>query len=89
MPPQEDKKITHGNVSAKKVLLTREGDAASGSPPFIKLNDPGVSITVLAKECKCCVGPGGLCVPPLEVLSWAVPSLQGWWSASLGWPPSA
>lgn len=46
----EDKKITHGNVSAKKVLLTREGDVASSSPPFIKLNDPGVSITVLAKE---------------------------------------
>ncbi|OXB54699.1 hypothetical protein ASZ78_006738 [Callipepla squamata] len=46
----EDKKITHGNVSAKKVLLTREGDAASGSPPFIKLSDPGVSITVLGKE---------------------------------------
>ncbi|XP_054037725.1 tyrosine-protein kinase JAK3 isoform X1 [Rissa tridactyla] len=46
----EDKKITHGNVSAKKVLLTREGDAASGSPPFIKLNDPGVSVSVLAKE---------------------------------------
>ncbi|XP_053906555.1 tyrosine-protein kinase JAK3 isoform X1 [Cuculus canorus] len=46
----EDKKITHGNVSAKKVLLTREGDTASGSPPFIKLNDPGVSVTILAKE---------------------------------------
>ncbi|XP_059687942.1 tyrosine-protein kinase JAK3 [Gavia stellata] len=46
----EDKRITHGNVSAKKVLLTREGDVASGSPPFIKLNDPGVSVTVLAKE---------------------------------------
>ncbi|NWX49877.1 JAK3 kinase, partial [Steatornis caripensis] len=46
----EDKKITHGNVSAKKVLLTREGDVASGSPPFIKLNDPGVSVSVLAKE---------------------------------------
>ncbi|NWX11525.1 JAK3 kinase, partial [Aegotheles bennettii] len=46
----EDKKITHGNVSAKKVLLTREGDVASGSPPFIKLNDPGVSVTVLAQE---------------------------------------
>ncbi|NXX62929.1 JAK3 kinase, partial [Scopus umbretta] len=46
----EDKRITHGNVSAKKVLLTREGDAASGNPPFIKLSDPGVSVTVLAKE---------------------------------------
>ncbi|XP_068027042.1 tyrosine-protein kinase JAK3 [Melanerpes formicivorus] len=46
----EDKRITHGNVSAKKVLLAREGDVATGSPPFIKLNDPGVSVTVLAKE---------------------------------------
>ncbi|KAM8795034.1 tyrosine-protein kinase JAK3 [Eudromia elegans] len=46
----EDKKITHGNVSAKKVLLTREGDKASGSHPFIKLSDPGVSVAVLAKE---------------------------------------
>ncbi|NXJ14337.1 JAK3 kinase, partial [Odontophorus gujanensis] len=54
----EDKKIIHGNVSAKKVLLTREGDAASGSPPFIKLNDPGVSITVLGKERKCHGGEG-------------------------------
>ncbi|NXM72784.1 JAK3 kinase, partial [Serilophus lunatus] len=46
----EDKKITHGNVSAKKVLLAREGDAAGGTPPFIKLNDPGVSVTVLAPD---------------------------------------
>ncbi|NXT78586.1 JAK3 kinase, partial [Zapornia atra] len=46
----EDKRITHGNVSAKKVLLTREGDPASSSPPFIKLNDPGVSVAILAKE---------------------------------------
>ncbi|NXD05033.1 JAK3 kinase, partial [Certhia familiaris] len=45
----EDKKIPHGNVSAKKVLLAREGDTAGGSPPFIKLNDPGVSVTVLAQ----------------------------------------
>ncbi|EMP24129.1 Tyrosine-protein kinase JAK3 [Chelonia mydas] len=46
----EDKKIVHGNVSAKKVLLAREGDAASGSPPFIKLSDPGVSLAMLTKE---------------------------------------
>ncbi|XP_066490961.1 tyrosine-protein kinase JAK3 isoform X2 [Tiliqua scincoides] len=46
----EDKKITHGNVSAKKVLLAREGDAASGRLPFIKLSDPGVSITTFAKD---------------------------------------
>lgn len=48
--PQEDKKVVHGNVSAKKVLLAREGDAATGRLPFIKLSDPGVSITVLAKD---------------------------------------
>ncbi|NXG52888.1 JAK3 kinase, partial [Psilopogon haemacephalus] len=46
----EDKKITHGNVSAKKVLLTRVGDVGSASLPFIKLSDPGVSVTILAKE---------------------------------------
>ncbi|KAM4658408.1 tyrosine-protein kinase JAK3 [Amazona ochrocephala] len=46
----EDKKITHGNISAKKVLLTREGDMASGSLPFIKLNDPGVSVSILTKD---------------------------------------
>ncbi|XP_038628578.1 tyrosine-protein kinase JAK3 [Tachyglossus aculeatus] len=46
----EDRRIVHGNVSAKKVLLAREGDGASGSPPFIKLSDPGVSPAVLAKE---------------------------------------
>ncbi|NWS78966.1 JAK3 kinase, partial [Crotophaga sulcirostris] len=61
----EDKKITHGNVSAKKVLLTREGDAASGSPPFIKLNDPGVSVTILAKESKC-PGCWGVSGPPSQ-----------------------
>uniref|UniRef100_A0A8B9EN89 non-specific protein-tyrosine kinase n=1 Tax=Anser cygnoides TaxID=8845 RepID=A0A8B9EN89_ANSCY len=71
----EDKRITHGNVSAKKVLLTREGDVASGSPPFIKLNDPGVSVTVLAKDRKllveripwvapeCLSDPKGLALP--------------------------
>ncbi|NXX44533.1 JAK3 kinase, partial [Tricholaema leucomelas] len=46
----EDKKITHGNVSAKKVLLTRVGDVGSASLPFIKLSDPGVSVTILTKE---------------------------------------
>ncbi|XP_074158362.1 tyrosine-protein kinase JAK3 isoform X3 [Sminthopsis crassicaudata] len=44
----EDKGIIHGNISSKKVLLAREG--AGGSPPFIKLSDPGVSPTVLTKE---------------------------------------
>nr|XP_026245760.1 tyrosine-protein kinase JAK3 [Urocitellus parryii] len=44
----EDKGLPHGNVSARKVLLAREG--ADGSAPFIKLSDPGVSPTVLSLE---------------------------------------
>uniref|UniRef100_A0A250YM00 Tyrosine-protein kinase n=1 Tax=Castor canadensis TaxID=51338 RepID=A0A250YM00_CASCN len=44
----EDKGLPHGNVSARKVLLAREG--TDGSPPFIKLSDPGVSPTVLSLE---------------------------------------
>ncbi|NXH86528.1 JAK3 kinase, partial [Edolisoma coerulescens] len=69
----EDKKIPHGNVSAKKVLLAREGDPAGGSPPFIKLNDPGVSVTVLAQDMlveripwvapECVSDPGSLALP--------------------------
>ncbi|KAH0625995.1 hypothetical protein JD844_034394 [Phrynosoma platyrhinos] len=46
----EDKRIAHGNVSARKVLLAREGDLVFGRPPFIKLGDPGVSTTVLTQE---------------------------------------
>lgn len=44
----EDKGLPHGNVSARKVLLAREG--GDGNPPFIKLSDPGVSPTVLSLE---------------------------------------
>ncbi|XP_036997892.2 tyrosine-protein kinase JAK3 isoform X2 [Artibeus jamaicensis] len=44
----EDKGLIHGNVSARKVLLAREG--SDGSLPFIKLSDPGVSPTVLSLE---------------------------------------
>lgn len=44
----EDKGLPHGNVSARKVLLAREG--TDGNPPFIKLSDPGVSPTVLSLE---------------------------------------
>ncbi|XP_063003281.1 tyrosine-protein kinase JAK3 [Elgaria multicarinata webbii] len=46
----EDKNVVHGNVSAKKVLLAREGDAASGRPPFIKLSDPGVGTAILTRD---------------------------------------
>uniref|UniRef100_A0A672ZGE6 Tyrosine-protein kinase n=1 Tax=Sphaeramia orbicularis TaxID=375764 RepID=A0A672ZGE6_9TELE len=46
----EDKNLIHGNVCAKNVLLIREEDRKTGSLPFIKLSDPGISITVLPKE---------------------------------------
>lgn len=48
--PQEDKNLIHGNVCAKNVLLIREEDRTSGSLPFIKLSDPGISIGVLPRE---------------------------------------
>ncbi|XP_030647288.1 tyrosine-protein kinase JAK2 [Chanos chanos] len=46
----EEKDLIHGNVCAKNVLLIREEDKNTGNPPFIKLSDPGISITVLPKE---------------------------------------
>ncbi|CAG08108.1 unnamed protein product, partial [Tetraodon nigroviridis] len=46
----EEKNLVHGNVCAKNVLLIREDDWRAGNPPFIKLSDPGISITVLPKE---------------------------------------
>ncbi|XP_060723582.1 tyrosine-protein kinase JAK1 [Tachysurus vachellii] len=45
----EDKKLVHGYVCAKNVLLARDGlDGDAG--PFIKLSDPGIPITVLTRE---------------------------------------
>ncbi|KAM9307022.1 tyrosine-protein kinase JAK2a isoform 2-T3 [Pholidichthys leucotaenia] len=46
----EDKNLMHGNVCAKNILLIREEDRKTGSLPFIKLSDPGISITVLPRE---------------------------------------
>ncbi|XP_076614474.1 tyrosine-protein kinase JAK2-like isoform X2 [Chaetodon auriga] len=46
----EDKNLIHGNVCAKNVLLIREEDRTTGSLPFIKLSDPGISITSLPRE---------------------------------------
>ncbi|CAL9707534.1 unnamed protein product [Knipowitschia caucasica] len=46
----EEKHLVHGNVCAKNVLLIREEDRRTGNPPFIKLSDPGISVTVLPKE---------------------------------------
>ncbi|KAG5850828.1 tyrosine-protein kinase JAK2 [Anguilla anguilla] len=45
----EEKNIVHGNICAKNLLLAREGDT-SGTSPFIKLSDPGISLTVLGRE---------------------------------------
>uniref|UniRef100_A0A673HNN1 non-specific protein-tyrosine kinase n=1 Tax=Sinocyclocheilus rhinocerous TaxID=307959 RepID=A0A673HNN1_9TELE len=47
----EDKKLVHGYVCAKNVLLKLDGLKGQGGP-FIKLSDPGLSITVLSQaEC--------------------------------------
>nr|XP_023699715.1 tyrosine-protein kinase JAK3 [Paramormyrops kingsleyae] len=46
----EEKKIVHGHISAKNLLLAREGEPSTGSCPFIKLSDPGVSVTVLERD---------------------------------------
>lgn len=48
--PQEDKNLIHGKVCAKNVLLIREEDRTTGSLPFIKLSDPGISVGVLPRE---------------------------------------
>ncbi|CAM4595042.1 unnamed protein product [Leuciscus chuanchicus] len=47
----EDKKLVHGYVCAKNILLKLDGlEGQSG--PFIKLSDPGLSISVLSqREC--------------------------------------
>ncbi|XP_054612501.1 tyrosine-protein kinase JAK2a isoform X4 [Dunckerocampus dactyliophorus] len=46
----EDKNVVHGNVCAKNILVIRREDRKTGSLPFVKLSDPGISITVLPKE---------------------------------------
>ncbi|XP_067279364.1 tyrosine-protein kinase JAK2a isoform X2 [Pseudorasbora parva] len=46
----EDKNLIHGNVCARNVLVTREEDRKTGTPPFIKLSDPGISINVQPRE---------------------------------------
>ncbi|XP_068176433.1 tyrosine-protein kinase JAK1 [Antennarius striatus] len=46
----EDKKLVHGFVCAKNILLARDGLGSDGGGPFIKLSDPGIPITVLTSE---------------------------------------
>uniref|UniRef100_A0A8C4P0C1 Tyrosine-protein kinase n=1 Tax=Dicentrarchus labrax TaxID=13489 RepID=A0A8C4P0C1_DICLA len=46
----EDKKLVHGFVCAKNILLARDGLGTDEGGPFIKLSDPGIPITVLTRE---------------------------------------
>ncbi|XP_076026264.1 tyrosine-protein kinase JAK1 [Genypterus blacodes] len=46
----EDKKLVHGFVCAKNILLARDGMGEDKEGPFIKLSDPGIPITVLTRE---------------------------------------
>uniref|UniRef100_A0A7N6ARD0 Tyrosine-protein kinase JAK1 n=1 Tax=Anabas testudineus TaxID=64144 RepID=A0A7N6ARD0_ANATE len=46
----EDKKLVHGFVCAKNILLARDGLDTDEGGPFIKLSDPGIPITVLTRE---------------------------------------
>ncbi|KAF7657152.1 hypothetical protein LDENG_00031210 [Lucifuga dentata] len=46
----EDKKLVHGFVCAKNILLARDGLGIDEGGPFIKLSDPGIPITVLSRE---------------------------------------
>ncbi|MBN3305811.1 TYK2 kinase, partial [Amia calva] len=45
----ENKKLVHGNVCAKNILVVRKG-LEEGTSPFIKLSDPGISFTALSRE---------------------------------------
>nr|WTM56510.1 JAK1 protein [Lateolabrax maculatus] len=46
----EDKKLVHGFVCAKNILLARDGLDTDEGGPFIELSDPGIPITVLTRE---------------------------------------
>nr|XP_020458384.1 tyrosine-protein kinase JAK1 [Monopterus albus]XP_020458385.1 tyrosine-protein kinase JAK1 [Monopterus albus] len=46
----EDKRLVHGFVCAKNILLARDGLDTDEGGPFIKLSDPGIPITVLTRE---------------------------------------
>ncbi|KAL4635021.1 tyrosine-protein kinase JAK1 isoform X1 [Arapaima gigas] len=45
----EDKRLIHGYICTKNILLARDGLDSKGGP-FIKLSDPGIPITVLSRE---------------------------------------
>ncbi|KAK0135002.1 Non-receptor tyrosine-protein kinase TYK2 [Merluccius polli] len=45
----ETKKLVHGNVCAKNILVARRG-LEHGTTPFVKLSDPGIVLNVLSRE---------------------------------------
>ncbi|XP_040014930.1 non-receptor tyrosine-protein kinase TYK2 [Xiphias gladius] len=45
----ETKRLVHGNVCAKNILVARRG-LEHGTIPFIKLSDPGIALSVLSRE---------------------------------------
>ncbi|XP_036315441.1 non-receptor tyrosine-protein kinase TYK2 isoform X1 [Pipistrellus kuhlii] len=45
----EDKRLAHGNVCGRNILLARLG-LAEGTSPFIKLSDPGMGLGALSRE---------------------------------------
>ncbi|XP_034076247.1 LOW QUALITY PROTEIN: non-receptor tyrosine-protein kinase TYK2 [Gymnodraco acuticeps] len=45
----ETKRLFHGNVCAKNILVARRG-LELGTSPFVKLSDPGIALSVLSRE---------------------------------------
>lgn len=45
----ETKRLVHGNVCGKNILVARRG-LEQGTTPFIKLSDPGFALNVLSRE---------------------------------------
>ncbi|XP_065820545.1 non-receptor tyrosine-protein kinase TYK2 [Labrus bergylta] len=45
----ETKRLVHGNVCAKNILVARRG-LEEGTTPFVKLSDPGIVLSVLSRE---------------------------------------
>ncbi|XP_034045553.1 non-receptor tyrosine-protein kinase TYK2 [Thalassophryne amazonica] len=44
----ENKRLVHGNICARNILVARPG--MDGTTPFVKLSDPGIALNVLSRE---------------------------------------
>uniref|UniRef100_A0AAY4BFH7 Tyrosine-protein kinase n=1 Tax=Denticeps clupeoides TaxID=299321 RepID=A0AAY4BFH7_9TELE len=45
----ESKRLVHGNVCAKNILVVRQG-LVEGTCPFIKLSDPGIALAAISRQ---------------------------------------